>query len=79
MAAAEFARMQAAGLDNIRFCWAGGIAKGRPHYYRLVGPTFVIEYDNTQNDANHVHTIWHDRTRDFGGDALAEHLKADHE
>lgn len=77
LAAAELERMRGAGLDKIRFCWAGGLVKGEAHYYRLVGPTFVIEYDNTQNDANHIHTVWHDRMRDFGGDALAEHLKGD--
>ncbi|MEK6701248.1 MAG: DUF3500 domain-containing protein, partial [Planctomycetota bacterium] len=78
LAAAEYAKMQTAGLEKIRFCWAGSLERNQGHYYRLVGPTFVIEYDNTQNEANHPHTIWHDRTRDFGGDALADHLKADH-
>ncbi len=78
LASAEMDRMRAAGIEKIRFCWAGSVEKGQGHYYRLVGPTFVIEYDNTQNEANHPHTVWHDRTRDFGGDALADHLKADH-
>lgn len=78
LADAEYAKMKAAGLEKIRFCWAGSFEKNQGHYYRIVGPTFVIEYDNTQNEANHPHTIWHDRTRDFGGDALAGHLKADH-
>lgn len=82
LADVELARMREVGLgtrmDAVRFCWAGGVEKGQPHYYRIVGPSFVIEYDNTQNDANHVHTVWHDRTRDLGGDALSEHLKKDH-
>lgn len=78
LADAELERIAHEGFQNIRFCWAGGIEKGQRHYYRIVGPTFVIEYDNTQNDANHVHTVWHDRTRDLGGDPLTEHLKHDH-
>lgn len=82
LAAAELARMHesgpTAGKDTIRFCWAGGVEKGQPHYYRIVGPTFVIEYDHTQNNANHVHTVWHDRTRDLGGDLLGEHLGREH-
>ncbi len=82
LAEVELARMREAGegrgMDAIRFCWAGGMETGQPHYYRIVGPSFVIEYDNTQNDANHVHTVWHDRTSDFGGDVLSEHMKRDH-
>jgi hypothetical protein len=74
--AEQVARMEAAGLGTVRFAWAGSEEKGRPHYYRLSGPTFVIEYDNTQNGANHVHTVWRDRTRDFGRDLLKEHYDA---
>ncbi|MEL6984203.1 MAG: DUF3500 domain-containing protein, partial [Actinomycetota bacterium] len=66
-----------AGLDRLRFLWAGGIEVGDPHYYRLQGPDLLVEYDNTQRDANHVHTVWRDLRRDFGGgsdgDALARH------
>ncbi len=72
--------IQGAGLENIRFAWAGftepGI--GKPHYYRVQGPTFIIEYDNTQNNANHVHTVLRDLKHDFGGDALLEHYKTSH-
>jgi hypothetical protein len=78
LAEAELARIRAAGLDAIRFAWAGSVEPGRGHYYRISGPTFVIEYDNTQNNANHVHTIWHDRDRNFGRDALREHYERDH-
>jgi hypothetical protein len=78
LAAAEMERMRKAGLDQIRFAWAGELEPGRPHYYRVSGPTFVIEYDNTQNNADHVHTIWHDRERDFGRDMLREHYEAGH-
>ncbi|PWU02887.1 MAG: hypothetical protein C5B52_04380 [Bacteroidetes bacterium] len=72
--------IQAAGLDNLRFAWAGAKenAIGNPHYYRITGPTIVIEYDNTQNNGNHVHTVVRDLKRDFGGDELLEHYKKDH-
>jgi hypothetical protein len=69
-----------AGYDNLRFAWAGhkqtGI--GHPHYYRIVGPTIIIEYDNTQNNANHVHTVVRDLLHDYGGDQLLEHYKKGH-
>src|SRR5690606_26665348 len=61
-------------FDKVHFAWAGGTEPGEKHYYRVHGPTFLIEYDNSQNDANHVHTIWRDLERDFGGDLLREHL-----
>lgn len=69
-----------AGYDNLRFGWAGhrqaGI--GHPHYYRIVGPTIIVEYDNTQNNANHVHTVVRDLLHDYGGDKLLEHYKKGH-
>jgi len=77
LADAELARIRAAGLGNVRFAWMGGAQLGQGHYWRLSGPTFVIECDNTQNDANHVHTVWRDRGRDFGRDALAEHVRGE--
>ena len=74
IAQAEMRRIEEAGYDRIHFAWAGGAAVGAPHYYRLHGPTFLIEYDNTQNDANHIHTVWRDLEDDFGGaDVLADH------
>ncbi|MEM9468360.1 MAG: DUF3500 domain-containing protein [Actinomycetota bacterium] len=66
-----------AGLDDLHFVWAGGIEVGQPHYYRLQGRELLVEYDNTQRDANHVHTVWRDLTRDFGGDPLAQHYTVD--
>jgi hypothetical protein len=69
-------RLGKAGLDNIAFAWAGETAKGKKHYYRIQGPTFLVEYDNTQNDGNHVHSVWRDFNGDFGRDLLREHLKA---
>lgn len=74
----ELDRIRKADLNLIRFAWAGSTKPGQGHYYRLIGPTFIIEYDNTQNDANHVHTIWHDRQHDFGHDLLKEHYEHDH-
>ena len=67
-----------AGLDQVRFAWAGSTAKGQKHYYRIQGPTFLVEFDNTQNDGNHVHSVWRDFNGDFGRDLLREHLAAAH-
>jgi hypothetical protein len=66
-------RIRRASVDKIRFGWAGSTEIGRPHYYRLQGPTFIIELDNTQNDANHVHQVFRDFADDFGRDLLREH------
>ena len=60
------------------FAWIGGLERGEPHYYRVQGTTFVLEYDNTQNEANHVHSIWRDFAHDFDHDALGEHVKSEH-
>lgn len=69
--------IEKAGLENLRFAWAGEKATGpgHPHYYRIQGPTIIIEYDNTQNNANHVHTVVRDLKNDFGGDELLTHYK----
>ena len=78
LAQARLAKIDKAGFDKIRFGWAGGIDKGQPHYYRLQGPTFLIEYDNTQNDGNHIHSVWRDFTGDYGRDLLREHRAEAH-
>jgi hypothetical protein len=78
LAEAELRRMREAGLERIHFAWAGGLEPGRAHYYRLHGPTLLIEYDNTQNDANHIHSVWHDPKRDFGRDLLRAHYERGH-
>ncbi|MBI4520169.1 MAG: DUF3500 domain-containing protein, partial [Gemmatimonadetes bacterium] len=75
LAAARLARLREAGLGNITFAWAGEVERGKRHYYRVQGPTFLIEYDNTQNDGNHIHSVWRDFSGDFGRDVLREHLR----
>jgi hypothetical protein len=78
LAQERIARLRAAGLDGIKFAWMGGIEKGALHYYRVQGPSFLIEFDNTQNQGNHVHSIWRDFNGDFGRDLLREHIKTAH-
>ncbi len=67
-----------AGLDRITFAWAGPIERGHGHYYAVQGPTLLLEYDNTQDDANHIHSVWRDLRRDWGGDLLAAHYASAH-
>ncbi len=74
IAAERTAALQKAGAEKITFAWAGEAERGKKHYYRIQGPTFLIEYDNTQNDGNHVHSVWRDFNGDFGRDILREHL-----
>jgi len=66
-----------AGKD-VYFAWAGGIEKGEPHYYRVQTADFLIEYDDTQNDANHIHSVWRDFSGDFGLDLLKQHYETSH-
>lgn len=75
VAETRLARIRAAGMDTTKFAWMGGLEPGQGHYYRVQGTTFLIEYDNTQNQANHIHTVWRDFKGDFGRDLLAEHYK----
>jgi hypothetical protein len=63
------------GFGELRFAWAGGTEVGQAHYYRIHGPTVLVEYDNQQTNANHIHTVWRDLRHDFGGDLLAEHYR----
>jgi hypothetical protein len=66
-------RIERARFERLHFAWAGAQAPGRPHYYRIHGPTVLVEYDNTQSNANHIHTVWRDLENDFGGDLLRKH------
>lgn len=76
IAQAYLAKIQKADKNKITFAWAGGFQRGQAHYYRIQGPTFVLEYDNIQNNANHVHTVWRDFQNDFGRDLLREHYQS---
>ena len=73
IASDRLAKIKAAGVDNVAFAWAGSIERGQRHYYRVQGPTFLIEYDNTQNNNNHIHAVWRDFANDFGEDLLRKH------
>ena len=76
IAEARMASIRSEGLEDIKFAWIGGIERGDPHYYRVQGSGFLIEYDNTQNNANHIHLVWRDFTGDFGRDLIRMHYQA---
>lgn len=72
-ASRQLRRIEQAGFERLHFAWAGAHQPRQPHYYRIHGPTVLVEYDNTQGGANHVHTVWRDLENDFGGDLLRRH------
>jgi len=74
----DLLKIEQAGVGKLRFAYAGGRELGQPHYYRIQGPTFVLEYANTQNNANHVHASWRNFDGDFGRDLLREHFQKSH-
>ncbi len=76
MAEDQLERIRQAGFDRLHFGWAGGLERGEPHYYRIHGPTMLFEYDNVQNNANHIHTVWRDLENDFGEDLLRRHYES---
>lgn len=78
IADAARARYAKAGLDSVVFAWAGGELPGQPHYTRVQGPTFLLEFDNSLPEADHIHTIWREFDGDFGEDLLAEHYSQSH-
>lgn len=78
LARVEWGKFERADLGAVRFAWAGGLERGQPHYYRVQGPAFLVEYDNTQNDANHIHAVWRDLENDFGADLLRRHYQQSH-
>lgn len=75
LAKARLGRVHEGGIDKIRFGWAGTTERGRPHYYRIQGPLFLVEYDASQGGGNHVHTVWRDFNGDFGRDLLRIHYQ----
>lgn len=76
LAEQDLESIEQAGIENIYFAWMGGLELGEAHYYSVQGPTFLLEYDNIQNDANHVHATWRDFDGDFGIDLLREHYQS---
>lgn len=78
IAAERLEKVIAGGLDGIHFGWAGGIEKGEKHYYRIQGPSFLVEYDNFQGNGTHIHSVWRDFDGDFGRDLLKEHYEHGH-
>lgn len=78
VASREMGRLESRGIDALHFAWAGSLEPGKPHYYRIHGPGFLIEYDNVQNEANHIHSVWRDLENDFGEDMLRLHHRHDH-
>jgi hypothetical protein len=76
VAANRLAKIKAAGTEKLTFAWAGSTDKGQQYHYQVQGPTFVIEHNNTQNNGNHIHSVWRDFNGDFGRDLLAEHMAA---
>jgi hypothetical protein len=78
LAGAELKKIADSGWNHVSFAWAGGFEPGQGHYYRIENDEFVIEFDNTQNHANHIHTVWRSFQGDFGRDLLREHYQASH-
>jgi hypothetical protein len=74
IAADRIAKIEAAGIEKVAFAWAGSTERGQRYHYRIQGPTFLIEHNNTQNNGNHIHSVWRDFNGDFGRDLLGEHL-----
>ncbi|MGA2563516.1 MAG: DUF3500 domain-containing protein [Steroidobacteraceae bacterium] len=74
-AQARLEKIRNAGLERIKFAWMGGLDDGQGHYYRAQGSTFLIEFDNTQDNANHIHSVWRDFNGDWGEDLLADHYR----
>ena len=78
VASARMDQVRRAGIEKIYFAWAGVLERGQKHYYRVQGPSFLVEYDNFQNDANHIHAVWRNFEGDFGADLLGQHLRESH-
>lgn len=78
LASSRLEAVREMSYEEVWFAWAGVTDRSRGHYYRIQSPTFLIEFDNTQNNANHVHTVWRDFAGDFGRDLLADHYRRNH-
>jgi hypothetical protein len=73
IATKRWGKIERDGFESVTFAWAGELEFGEPHYYRVQAPSFLIEYDNVQNNANHIHSVWRDFDGDFGEDLLRQH------
>ena len=78
LSASYWNRVESAGLETISFAWAGPLERWHGHYYSISAPEFLIEYDNTQNGANHIHSVLRDYRHDWGEDLLAAHYADAH-
>jgi hypothetical protein len=78
VAGAQLNDLERAGMDNLTFAWAGSTEPRQRHYFRIQGPTLLIEHDNTQGNGNHIHSVWRSPVDDFGDDVLAEHYRLHH-
>jgi hypothetical protein len=78
VAADQLRTIERAGVENLVFAWAGSASPGERHYFRIQGPTLLIEHDNTQANGAHIHSVWRNPTDDFGDDVLAEHYRQHH-
>ena len=78
MSRSKLDQIQRGDAQTVHFAWAGGSERGQGHYYRIHGASFMAEYDNVQNDANHIHTVWRDTSNDFGADLLHRHYRTAH-
>ena len=74
MAQEKLQRLEEEGFDGLHWAWGGSVEEGKEHYYRIHGGNFVVEFDNRQNGANHIHSVWRDVENDFANDVLREHL-----
>ena len=74
MAQEKLQRLEDEGFDGLHWAWGGPLEQGKEHYYRVHGGNFVVEFDNRQNGANHIHSVWRDVENDFANDVLREHL-----
>jgi hypothetical protein len=74
-----WSHIESVGFDRWSFAWAGPEARGEGHYYAVQAPNFVVEYDNTQNGANHIHSVLRDYADDWGEDLLAAHYHNGHQ
>ncbi len=78
IAGRQMEQIEKEGTRYIHFAWAGPKERRKPHYYRIHGPSFLVEYDNTQNNANHIHSVWRDLRNDWGEDFLRSHYQKSH-